>query len=237
MKLKCIIVDDEELAILVIESYLNRIPNVEIIGKFNNALPVYDVLQNNEVDLLFLDIEMPEISGLDFVKSITKQPFIVFTTARTDCAIESYELNVIDYLIKPISFERLLKSVNRVSELKKQKQIINTPSDNKNFIYLKENKKTIRVFINDILYFESIKDYVKVITTNKTIITKQLLSYFETSIDNNIILRIHRSYIVMIDKIDAYSCSDIEIGKILLPIGRSYKDEVLGKLELRCSIK
>ena len=235
MKLKCIIVDDEQLAITVIESYLRRMPNIEIIGTFNSAMPVYEMLQNNKIDLLFLDIEMPDITGLDFVKSLDSHPFIIFTTARKDYAIEGFELNVIDYLIKPISFERLLKSINRVLELKTHKQNTEPNNDSHNVLFLKENKKNVKVYIKDILYFESIKDYVKVVTKTKTVITKQLLSHFESTIDPESILRIHRSFIVMIEHIDAFTCSDIEVGEAILPIGRSYKEETLKKLELRCS--
>jgi DNA-binding LytR/AlgR family response regulator len=234
MKLRCIIVDDEELAILVIESYLKRIPYIEIVGKYCNALPLYGIIQGQQIDLLFLDIEMPDINGIDFVKSLSNRPFIIFTTARKEYAIESFELNIIDYLIKPISFERLLKSINRVMELKSQKQSIEIINELHDFIFLKENKKNIKVYIKDILYFESVKDYVKVITKNKTVITKQQLSYFESILGPENILRIHRSFIVMIEHIEAFDCSEVEVGGIKLPIGRSYKEETLKKLELCC---
>ncbi len=229
MKLQCVIVDDEPLAITIIEGYLKKIPYIEIVGKFDNAIPVYEFLKENVVDLLFLDIEMPNITGIDFLKSLSSPPSVIFTTANKNYAIEGFDLNVVDYILKPITFERLFKAVNRVYENVNREKKTEKPESNE-FLYLKENKKMVKVYFKNILYFESIKDYVKVVTLCKTVITKQQLSYFESSLNNSKFLRIHRSFIVATDKIDAYSLSGIDIGDTELPIGRKYKETVIEAL-------
>ena len=230
MNLKCVIVDDEPLAITILEGYLKKIPYIEIIKKFDNAVPVYEFLKQNSIDLIFLDIEMPNITGVDFLKSLPVAPSVIFTTANKNYAIDGFDLNVEDYILKPITFERLLKSVNRVYEkLNPTEQP--QKKDTEEFLYLKENKKMVKVYLKNILYLESVKDYVKIITTLKTVITKQQLSYFESVLDNNKFLRIHRSFIVSIDKIDAYSLSGIDVGNTELPIGRKYKESVIEILE------
>ncbi len=228
MNLKCVIVDDEPLAIAVIEGYLKKIPYIEIVGKFDNALPVFEFLKEKEVDIILLDIEMPGLTGVDFVKSISNPPSIIFITANKNYAIEGFDLNVDDFLLKPISLERLLKAVNRVIEKKSLEKEAFSEND---FIYLKENKKMVKVYLKNILYLESIKDYVKVVTVCKKVITKQPLSYFESILSSTQFSRIHRSFIVAINKIDAYSLSGIDIGDKELPIGRKYKEPVIKKLD------
>ena len=227
MKLKCVIVDDEPLALTIIEGYLNKIPYIEIVAKFESAIPVYEFLKQTEIDLLFLDIEMPNLSGIDFVKSLPSHPSVIFTTANKNYAIEGFNLNVDDYLLKPLTFERLFIAVNRIAEKKIPKKENPVYEESSDFLYLKENKKMVKVYFADILYLESDKDYVKVITNNKTVVTKQQLNHFETVLDAANFLRIHRSFIVSINKIEAFSFSTIDISKKELPIGRSYKDSVL----------
>ncbi len=229
MKLRCVIVDDEPLALTIIEGYLQKIPYIEIIGKFDNAIPVYEFLKNNEVDLLFLDVEMPNLTGIEFLKSLSEPPAVILTTANKDYALEGFDLNVEDYILKPITFERLFKSVSRVHESISSESKI-SKNDNTEFLYLKENKKMVKVYLKNVLYLESIKDYVKIVTLRKTVITKQQLSYFETTLNNNF-MRVHRSFIVALDKIDAYSLSGIDINKTELPIGRKYKETVIETLE------
>jgi len=236
MKLHCVIVDDEPLAITIIEGYLKKIPYIEIIGKFDNALPVYEFLKENSVDLLFLDVEMPNITGVDFLKSLTSPPAVIFTTANKNYAIDGFDLNVEDYILKPVTFERLLKSVNRVYEKINQK-IKKEKNGTDDFLYLKENKKMVKVYYKNILYLESVKDYVKVVTTCKTVMTKQQLGYFESILDKTKFLRIHRSFIISSDKVDAYSLSGIDIGNTELPIGRKYKEVVLEALATLSNIK
>lgn len=233
MKLKCVIVDDEPLALTIIEGYLKKIPFIEILAKFESAIPVYEFLKQTKVDLLFLDIEMPNLTGVDFIKTLPSHPFVIFTTANKNYAIEGFNLNVDDYLLKPLTFERLLVAVNRIAEKKSALEKTEITDDNNDYLYLKENKKMVKVNLSDVLFFESNKDYVKVVTSCKTVVTKQHLSFFEDKLNTKDFLRIHRSFIIALNKIDAYSHSSIEIGKTELPIGRLYKDsvfEVLSKI-------
>jgi len=230
MKFRCVIVDDEPLALSIIVSHLQKIPYIEIIGKFDNAIPVYEFLNNNPVDLLFLDIEMPNLTGIDFLKSLTTPPpAVILTTANKNYAIEGFDLNVKDYILKPITFERLFKAVNRIYETFNDKKKL-SKEDSSEFFYLKENKKMVKVYVKNILYLESVKDYVRIVTLEKNVLTKQQIGYFESILNNNF-LRIHRSFIVALDKIDAYSFSGIDINNTELPIGRKYKDSVIKTLE------
>jgi DNA-binding LytR/AlgR family response regulator len=222
----CIIVDDEPLAIEILESYVSKVESLELVGTFRNAISAFTFLQERSVDLMFLDIQMPKLSGIDFLKSLKNPPKVIFTTAFRDYAIEGFELEVSDYLLKPIPFDRFLKSVAKVSV-----QPIATPQVKSevtdNYVYFKVDKKMVKTNMNEILYIESIKDYVKVRTLEKEIITQQKISYLEESLPKEQFLRIHRSFIVNKNKIDAYSATDIEVGKFHIPIGRNFKVDVL----------
>jgi DNA-binding LytR/AlgR family response regulator len=231
MKIKCIIVDDEPLSLKVIEGHLKKIPYVEVIKTFQSAIPVYEFIADNQVDLIFLDIEMPGLTGIDFIKSLKEKPAIVITSAKKEYAIEGFDLDVDDYLVKPLTFERLLKAVNKVAEGKiSSKKTVSQNNRENDYIYLKENKRMVKVYLKNIIYLESLKDYIRVVTTCKTVITKLQLNYFEEILDNDDFIRIHRSFIIAKNKIDAYSSSTIELGDTELPIGRKYKDVVLEKL-------
>jgi DNA-binding LytR/AlgR family response regulator len=227
--MKCIIVDDEPLAIEILESYAAKLDNLEIAGTFRNALAAFAFLQENTVDVIFLDIQMPRLSGIDFLKTLKNPPKVIFTTAFREYALEGFDLEVTDYLLKPISFERFLKAVAKV-----QSPQVTTPpapaEPRDNYVYFKVDKKMIKTRIADILYIESIKDYVKVRTPDREIITQQKISYLEESLPRETFLRIHRSFIINVDRVDAYSATEIEIGKHSLPIGRNYKQEVLDAL-------
>ncbi|MCR9254094.1 MAG: LytTR family DNA-binding domain-containing protein [bacterium] len=235
MKLKCIIVDDEPLAIEVIESYIERLDNIEIVERCNNALKAFEILQKEHIDLIFLDIQMPKLTGIDFLKTIKNPPKVIFTTAYRDYAIESYELDVVDYLLKPVSFERFLKAVSKVFNSSGQEnQVViqsqETSANEEKYIFLKSDKKMIKVVLNDILYIESLKDYVRVKTTEKEVITFQKISYLEQKLPEDCFLRIHRSFIVAIKKIESYSATTIEVPGKVLPIGRNYKNQVMTAL-------
>jgi two-component system LytT family response regulator len=222
-QMKCLIIDDEPLAQDVIENYLKKCPFIELVAKCENALSALEWMKKQKVDLIFLDISMPFISGIDFIKTLQNPPAIIFTTAYREYAIESYELNVLDYLLKPISFERFLKAINklenRVSETIKP---INDESDHDLFIYVKSENKNVKILLRDILFIESLKDYIKIHTQGRTIITQVQISAIEQRLPDNF-LRIHRSFIVAKDKITAYTQHDLEIGNHQIPIGRSYK--------------
>ncbi|RLD63929.1 MAG: DNA-binding response regulator [Bacteroidetes bacterium] len=232
MKTRCIIIDDDPLAITVLESYLEKVDKIEIVAKYNNAIDAYDILHKEKIDLIFLDIEMPRLTGVDFIKTLNKPPSIIITSANKDYAIDGFELNVIDYLMKPITFGRFLKAVNKFFLFHKSATNISKLSEKKDedFIFVKENKKMVKILFKDILYIESIKDYVKIATTNKSVITKEQISAFENKLNKKKFIRIHRSYIVSLNKIDAFSATTIDIGNKELPIGRSYKNLVMDKL-------
>jgi len=220
----------EPLSIEVLEGYLKKIPNVEVVARFNDAISAMGTLNEFEVDFLFLDIEMPKISGIDFLRTISNPPMVVITSANKNYAIEGFELNVVDYLLKPITLERVVRAINKIIDKKSKKTTQSSTTDSSEYIFLKENKKMIRLNVADILYFESIKDYVKVVTPSKTVVTKQNLSYFEQSLNSQEFVRVHRSFIVSIKHIDAFTSSSVEIGKVEIPIGRLYKDEALRRL-------
>lgn len=232
MKPKCIIIDDDSLAITVLESYLDKIKEIEIVDKYNNAIDAYDILHKEKIDLIFLDIEMPRLTGVDFIKTLNKPPSIIITSANKDYAIDGFDLNVLDYLMKPITFGRFLKAVNKFFLVHRSVEEINHLNEKKeqDFIFVKENKKMVKILLNDILYIESIKDYVKIVTTKKSVITKEQISTYENKLNKKKFIRIHRSYIVSLSKIDAFSATTIEIGDKELPIGRSYKNFVMQRL-------
>lgn len=228
--MKCIIVDDEPLAIEILESYVSKIDQLEIAGTFRNAVSAFAFLQQNTIDLIFLDIQMPKLSGIDFLRTLKNPPKVILTTAFRDYALDGFELEVVDYLLKPIPFERFLKAVAKVLHQPATPAATATKTETTSadsFVYFKVDKKMIKTRMADILFIESIKDYVKVKTADKEIITQQKISYLEESLPSELFLRIHRSFIVNVERIDAYSATDVEIGKHFVPIGRNYKNDVM----------
>lgn len=229
--MKCIIVDDEPLAIEVIESHISKLDDVEIVAKCSNALKAFEILQKHTVDLIFLDIQMPKLTGIDFLKTLQNAPKVIFTTAYRDYALESYDLNAVDYLLKPISFDRFLKAIGKVYGQNQLVTSVTTPtvanSQSEDYIYVKADKKMVKVQLNEVLYIESLKDYVRIKTVNKTVITHQKISYLEEKLPEKEFARIHRSYIISIKKVDSFSTMAVEIGDQELPIGRNYKQNVM----------
>ncbi len=235
------IVDDEPLALDVLETFISRLDNLELVCRCHNAVEAYNCLQSEQIDLMFLDIQMPKLTGIDFLKSLAHPPKVIFTTAYRDYAVEGFELNVVDYLLKPIAFERFLKAVSRVTSPEQPAAAIPAavPTETapvvsvagqdykEAFIYLKSDKKLVKVMLSDILYIESLKDYIRVKTEAKEIISYQKISFLEEKLPAGKFLRIHRSYIVALDKIQAFSASAVDIGKSEIPIGRFYKNDVL----------
>jgi DNA-binding LytR/AlgR family response regulator len=235
MKIRCLIVDDEPLALDILESYLHRIERLELVRRCDNAIEAYNLLQKYPVDLLFLDIQMPKLTGIEFLKNISYPPKVIFTTAFREYAIESYDLNAVDYLLKPIPFERFLRAVNKVvqTHIHVPEPILQSPVSahtdyQEAFIYLKADKKMVKVMLKDIVYLESLKDYIRVKTVTKEVISLQKISFLEEKLPEDKFLRIHRSFIVAIDKIQAFSATHVElIANKEIPIGRNYKAEVL----------
>ncbi|GGG05071.1 DNA-binding response regulator [Dokdonia pacifica] len=233
MKIPCIIIDDEPLAIQVIQSHVAQIPDLQLVATFQNPVAAFELLKKETIALIFLDIEMPLLTGIDFAKELQGTPKIIFTTAYRNYAIESYELDVVDYLLKPISFTRFFKAVNKYKSLSNLSPVIDIP-EKKEFvndhIYVNANKKYIKVLFADILYVESVKDYIRIHTAEERVITKDTLSDFEAKLPA-FFLRIHRSYIVNTSKITAFTAVDVEIATKEIPIGASYKEHVLAFLK------
>ena len=225
---KCLIVDDEELARELIATHLNQLPDFEIIATCASAIEANTVLKNETIDLLFLDIEMPVLKGTDFLKNLRNQPKVIFTTAHREYAIESYELNVVDYLLKPIVFNRFFKAIEKFLDT----QIIiasKTRKTERTHLFVRYKKKNIKVHFDDILYIESVKDYIKIHMTNSKLLIKYGISTFEDQLNSNFI-RVHRSYIVNKQKVTVFTKQDVEIGDIEIPLGDSYKKYALDKL-------
>lgn len=235
-KIKCLVVDDEPPAIDVLVKYIQAVEDLELSATCSNAVEALGTLKHSPIDLLFLDIQMPQLLGTDFVRTLKNPPKVIFTTAYRKFAVEGFELDAVDYLLKPISFERFLKAVNKVLQTSIQVVSSSHPFDNQssipeNFIYFRTDRKMVKVYLDDILYVESLKDYIKVITTSKQIITKQAISTLEDMLPSEKFLRIHRSYLVAINKIDSFTADDIQIGEKELPIGRMYHHEVIKALK------
>lgn len=227
--IRCLIIDDEPLAIEVLETHLAQLPEMILVATFANPVAALETLRNEKIDIIFLDIEMPVLSGIDFVKNIAIAPKIIFTTAYRNYAIESYELDVVDYLLKPISFIRFLKAVNKFKSLLQMPVVMTegpseVPLDN--HIYVNANKKFIKLEFDDISYVESMKDYVKIHLPNKSVVTKDAIGSFAAKLPAEF-LRIHRSFIVNTKKVTAFTKVDIEINETELPIGTSYKETVM----------
>lgn len=230
-----LIVDDEPLAQDVLETHVSRIPDLFLVKKCSNAIEATQVLEEHPVDLMFLDIQMPQVSGLDFVKSLQHPPLIVFTTAYSSYAVEGFELNAVDYLLKPISFERFSKAVGKAREkLQQQKNSVPDTAD-VDHIYVKSDKKLIRVRYSDIIYIEGLKDYVIIRMDTGRIITLQTMKSLEEKLPSHIFKRVHRSFIVSIEKIHSIEGNMIEVMEKgvakHLPIGKNYRDELLGLID------
>lgn len=230
MKTNCIIIDDEPLAIELIESHIEQLDYLKVLGTFKNAVDAFEFIKTNQVDLLFLDIQMPKFSGVDFLKSVNIASKVIFTTAYREYALEGYELSVVDYLLKPITFDRFIKAIdkyfNSIPAEFRQGPTNSAPQSESDFIYVRSDKKNVKVTLSDILYVESIKDYIKICTSDKTILVKEKISAFEEQLPKQLFLRVHRSYIINKIKITAYTNYDIEIGSIEIPIGGMFKEHV-----------
>lgn len=230
---RCLLIDDESPAIELLESYVKRLDAFHVVASCYSAIEAFEIIKNETIDLLFLDIEMPVLKGLDFLKTVKNPPKVIITTAYRAYAIEGYDLDIVDYLLKPISFERFVKAIDRYYE-RTQSQFENSQKENKDkqFFYVNINKKQIKIIFNDILYIESLKDYVRIHTSNQRLVVKSNIGKIAEQLPENLFLRTHRSYIIALEKITAYTQKDIEIGTVEVPIGSSYTKEVFKKLSL-----
>ena len=224
--IKCLIVEDEPLAAEILKDYVEQLPQLELIGICQDAIYATEALQKQRVDLLFLDIHLPKLKGLDFIKTLQNPPQVILTTAYHQYALQGYELNVVDYLLKPIEFSRFLQAVNKVQVNHQEASILQIQESKRSFHFFNVNKRKVKVFDDEILYVESLKEYVKIVLEDKTHVTKFQLGELETYLADPNFLRIHRSYLIALDKISTYSATDIEIQGNHLPIGRSYRMQV-----------
>ena len=256
-KITCLLVDDEPPALDILRKYVAAVASLELVATCNNAVEALNILQTRSIDLLFLDIQMPQLLGTDLIRTLKNPPRVVFTTAHRKFAIEGYELDAVDYLLKPISFERFLKAVNKVLDnlpagrhhpsgdptrgapawspntAPASSQPAESSRNLDPFLHLRAERKTIQVALDDILYVESIRDYVKVVTRTKTIVSKQSISSLEEFLPGEAFIRIHRSYIVSLSKIESYTHDLVEIGRQQLPISRMYRLDVEKMLQRR----
>ncbi|MEO6870197.1 MAG: LytTR family DNA-binding domain-containing protein [Ginsengibacter sp.] len=235
-RINCLAVDDEPPALKLIEKYIISVPVLELKGSCSNGVDALLLLQNNFIDLLFLDIQMPQILGTDFLRSLVNPPKVIFTTAFRQFAVEGFDLDAVDYLLKPISFERFLKAVNKVMKLNVSEIDKDMFGNNRvkesdpGFLYLRADRKNIKLNFADLLFIESLKNYIKVVTLDKTIVTKYPISLLEGDLPPSFI-RIHRSYIISKEKVDSFNHEFVQIGKYELPISRSYRHEVEKQLK------
>jgi DNA-binding LytR/AlgR family response regulator len=235
MQIKCLIVDDEPPARAVIRRYVEDLPMLQLCGECGNALQALSILQQQSIDLLFLDIRMPQLNGTDFLKTLKHPPKVIFTTAYSEYALEGYELDAVDYLMKPVRFERFVKAVNKAYPLpaggQSTEAMAGPAKRPESFVYFRADRKMIKVLLDEMVYIESMKDYIKVVTNETTIITKQSISSVEAMLPETRFLRIHRSFIVSVDKIKSFTNELVETRVAELPIGKLYRNSVLKILE------
>jgi DNA-binding LytR/AlgR family response regulator len=231
----CLIVEDEPLAAEVLEDYIKQVPFLDLKGICTDALFALDFLQKENIDLIFLDIHLPKLKGLDFLKVLKNPPKVILTTAYHEYALQGYELNVLDYLLKPIEFSRFLQAVNKLEQSKTSKNFENEAITGTNkeriFHFFNVDKKKIKIYEDEILYIESLKEYVRIFTASQNLITKFQLGQIEDILDKTHFIRTHRSFLVAKDKIEAYTATHVEIKGKEIPIGRNYKELVMSLLE------
>ena len=230
--IRCIIIEDERLAQDVIKAHLQKSDRFTLVGVYRTAPEAREALENEEVDLIFLDIQLPGMTGLNFLRSLTNPPLVVFTTAYPEYALESYEFNVIDYLLKPVSYERFSKTVDKIMDGKIFKTPVKeTKSLSQEHIFIKSNSKFFRVGFQDIIYIQGMKDYLKIHTPEHIIITHQTMTEMENILPADRFIRIHKSYIVAFPRIRAVFGNSVEMEKDLLPIGPNYKERLMSLVQ------
>ncbi|VAW21464.1 Two-component system response regulator [hydrothermal vent metagenome] len=240
--MNCIILDHEPLSQNIIADYIEQVPFLKLKSKCTSAFQAYDILQNYKINLIFLDTRMPQVSGIDFIKSLEDKPMFIFTSAHTEDAIEGFNLNALDFLVKPVAFDRFLKASNKAYEYFNLKELKadkirgrNEATLNSGFILVKSDYKTIKINLKDILYIEGLKDYIKIytLTSNKPVITLNSLKNMEQTLPAEKFPRIHKSYIISLDHIKIINKAQVIIGETYIPIGESYKNYFLAEMENR----
>lgn len=232
-KFSCIIVEDEPLAAEILQDYVRQVPFLDCKGVCSDAIYAMELLQQQPVDLIFLDIHLPKFKGIDLLKAIQNPPQVIITTAYQDYALQGYELNVVDYLLKPIEFSRFLMAVNKLKQTSETPApaVVTGNAAPRTHFFFNVSKKRVKIYLDEILYIESLKEYIRISTKDKNILTKVPLGQIEDLLTHHNFLRIHRSFIVAKDKIEAFTAIDVEVNGKSLPIGRSYKEGVMKELE------
>jgi DNA-binding LytR/AlgR family response regulator len=231
MKIRCLIIDDEPLAQRVVERYAENLQFLEITGKCNNALEAIEFLHHNEVDLIFLDINMPKLTGMEFLRTLKNPPLVIITTAYAEYAIQGYELDVVDYLMKPFAFDRFLKAIQKAEELLRGREAVahheprESEKQEENYLFIKSSKKTYKVNLDQILYIEALGDYVKIFTTDKMIVSYQSLKNIEALLPPKQFPRVHKSFIIALSRIDMIEGNQVKIRDRMIPVGTNYKAE------------
>lgn len=235
MKLRCLLIDDEPPALRVLASYISAINGLEIAGQCRNAIEALDVLHQKMVDVIFLDIKMPRLLGTEFLKNLSHPPKVIFVTAYREYAVDGFELDAVDYLVKPVSFERFFKAITKLNRLmggETSAATTNDIPDSGAFVYLKVDRDMKKVFVNDIIYIESWKDYVKIfLTGGKSMLAKQSISAMENLLSEHKFVRVHRSFMVSLDKISGYNGLSVQLSEQEIPIGRLYKQGVIERFQ------
>lgn len=239
MKTRCVIVDDEPLARELIRGHIQKLENFEIVQECDNAMKAMEALRNNTIDLMFLDIKMPQISGIEFLKTLKHPPKVIITTAFSQYALDGFELDVVDYLMKPITFERFFKAVNKYFTSASQQGVAlenGNGFDDTAFIYVKENKKVIKIYLKEIHFIEGLNEYIRIHTDNRRVVVKSSLQAIEKKLPQELFIRIHKSYIVSIPRIRAFNSTTIELENAKLRIGRNFKNQVFSALHYKQEI-
>lgn len=223
-KIKCIIIEDEPLAVKILADYISQVPYLELQNTFKDAILAASYLRDNHTDLIFLDIHLPKLKGMAFLKTLINPPAVIVTTAYHQYAVEGFNLNVTDYLLKPFDFERFLVAINKVKLAKREKHISKENVEARDFIFINIQKKKVKILFSEIVYIESQREYIKIITTKKEYLSKMSTHEIESLLPANLFKRIHRSFIVSINKIQSYTAKIVEVNGVSIPIGRGYID-------------
>jgi two-component system LytT family response regulator len=225
-KIKCIIVEDEPLAVKVLSDYVGEVPFLELLGTFKDAILATDYLHDHVVDLIFLDIHLPKLKGIAFLKTLPHPPAIIITTAYHQYAVEGFNLNVTDYLLKPFEFERFLIAVNKVKSARNETPLPPESRNIRDHLFLNVQKKKVKVLFSDIIYIESQREYIRIVTTRKEYVSKMSTNEIEDLLPAQLFRRVHRSFIISIDKIESYTAEMVEVNGVSIPIGRGYRDSL-----------
>ncbi len=223
-KIKCIIVEDEPLAVKVLSDYIQQVPFLDLRGTFKDAILATDFLRDSTIDLIFLDIHLPKLKGIAFLKTFTHAPAVIITTAYHQYAVEGFNMNVTDYLLKPFEFERFLVAVNKVKTAQSERQPPSESQEIKDHLFLNVQKKKVKILFSEIVYIESQREYIKIVTTRKEFLSKMSTHEIEDLLPTQLFRRIHRSFIISINRIESYTAEMVEVNGVSIPIGRGYRD-------------